>query len=341
MNIYNKYKDHPAHVMYELYHWEAHPSQYDDSHEFEEIPGDWWYQQPFTKPSNVTHRIVHYECYREAYPDVTIPALVDDGPDGNNPTLSTGCIVSKKFRAMYTSIVVIGLDKKIAFAAHWPPNNSGNWNETTAKQWVNSEYLKFDSKLEELLSGIDSEPPEVEVKSPSSGDDLTVGATEDITWTATDNVGVVSRAIYLSTDGSTWDLVDSADNNTGTYSWTVSNDVSNNCKIKVVAYDEIGNAGDDESGSFEIGATSIIYDLNKARELIAIRKNAGSYSVYMPFAGSFDVAVTDVQGKQIAAFTTTNGRGWYEVQGSLSSGMHIVSIKMPGRTIVSKVWFVR
>ncbi len=270
-----------------------------------------------------------------------IPTLVDDGPDGNNPTLSTGCIVSKKFKAMYTSIVVIGLDKKVAFVAHWPPYQGGNWTDAAAKKWVNSEYPKFDKALEDLLAGIDSEPPEVEVKSPSSGDDLTVGVTEDIIWTATDNVGVVSRAIYLSTDGSTWDLIDSADNNSGTYSWTIPNDVSNDCKIKVIAYDEIGNAGNNESESFSIGSTGIIHNLTKAKELISIRKNAGSYSVYMPFAGSYNVTITDVQGKQIASFNTSNGRGWYAMQGALSSGMHLVSVKTPGRTIVSKVWFVR
>ncbi len=340
MNIYNKYKDHPAHVMYEIYHWEAHPSQYDDSHEFQEIPGDWWYQQPFTRPQNLEHRIIHAECYKDAYPDVKIPLLVDKGSDGNPPMI-TNCPVSRQFKAMYTSIVVIGLDKKVAFAAHWPPHNNGNWNETTAKQWVNSEYPKFDKKLEELLANIDSEPPEVEVTSPSAGQELTAGTVENITWTATDNVGVVSRAIYLSTDGSTWKLVDSADNNTGTYSWTVPNDVSNNCKIKVIAYDEIGNAGEDESDAFSIGATNIIYNPDKARELVAIRNNQGSFSVYNPFTGIFDVTVTDVQGKQIASFTTSNGRGWYDLTGSLSSGMHLVSIKMPGRTVVSKIWFVR
>ncbi len=336
MNIYNKYKEHAGHVMYELYHWEAHPSQNDDSHEFTEIPGDWWYQQPFTKPSNVEHRIEHFEVYREAYPDVTIPGLVDDGSDGNVPS-NTNCIVSKKFKAMYTSIVVIGLDKKIAFVAHWPPHNNGNWNETTAKEWVNEEYPAFDDALDELLSNIDGVPPEVEVTSPSGGDELEAGKDEEITWTATDNVGVVSRAIYLTTDGSTWELVDSADDNTGTFDWTVPDEASSSCKVKVIAYDEIGNAGDGESSDFSIGSTGIIHDLTKAKELVTFRKNAGSYSIYVPFAGSFDVAVTDVQGKQIASFTTTNGRGWYDLQRPVSSGMHIISIKTPGRTIVNKV----
>ncbi len=44
----------------------------------------------------------------------------------------------------------------------------------------------------------------------SAGDELVVDAEQEIKWNATDNVDVVSRAIYLTTDGSSWELVDSA-----------------------------------------------------------------------------------------------------------------------------------
>lgn len=342
MAVYNKHKDNPYIATYELYHWEAHPSQYDDSHEFNEVPGDWWYQQPFTKPSGLEHRIEHHDCYKEAYPEVTIPCLIDDGRDGSSPCyLNTQCVVSKKFKAMYTSIVTIGLDGKVAFAAHWPPELSGNWTDAQAKQWVQREYPAWGDALDSLLAAIDTEAPEVAVTSPSGGEELDAGTTHSITWTANDNVGVVSRAIYLTTDGSTWELVDSAGNNTGSYSWTVPDNASNTCKIKVYAYDAMGNAGNAESGTFSIASTGIIDNPVKAKQLLTVRKNAGSYSVYSPFSGNYLVAVTDVCGKQLASFTTSNGSGWYTVPGSLSAGMYMVSIRTPEKTIVSKIWFLR
>lgn len=265
-------------------------------------------------------RVEHYEAYLQKFDFITFPGLVDEG-------YGRDAIVSSKFRANYTTIVTVDLDGEIAYRKDFPNNFSGA-------------YSGLDSKIGDLLDDIDSEPPDVEVTSPSGGEELQVGASHDIEWTADDNVGVVSRAIYLTTDGSTYELVDSADDNTGTFAWTVPDESSNNCKIKVYAYDEMGNTGNGESNVFSIGGTGIINNLTKAKELMTIRKNPGSYSVYNPFSGSYDVTITDVQGKQLASFTT-NGRGWYTIPVSISSGMHFVSIRTPEKTIVSKIWFVR
>ena len=156
MEIYNKYKDHPAFAMYELYHWEAHPSDtLNDSHEFihpdpsGNFEDEWWRRQPFKKPNGVGHRIIHYECYKEEYPDVTMPGLIDDGPDGNYPVNNTGCLVSKKFKAKYTSVVTIGLDGKCIYASHWPPGPGGTAEQ--AVQWVGYTYDDLDDLLYEQL----------------------------------------------------------------------------------------------------------------------------------------------------------------------------------------------
>lgn len=202
-------------------------------------------------------------------------------------------------------------------------------------------YSGLDSKIGDLLSGIDTQAPEAAVTSPSAGEELKVGETHDIEWTATDNVGVESIALYLTTDGSNYELVDSSDNNTGTYEWTVPNETSNDCKIKVYAYDAMGNVGSDESGVFSIGGTSIIHNLSEAGKMITISKNSTSYNIYIPFTGNYTVTISDVQGKQLNSFTTSNGIGWYNVPASLSSGMHIVSIRTPGRTIVKRFWYMR
>ncbi len=135
--------------MYEVYHWEAHPSRNNDSHRFREVSGDWWYQQPFTKPNGLEHRIEHHECYMKAYPEIKIPALVDDGPDGANPKLNTGCIVSKKFKASYTSVYVVGLDGEFLYISHWPPGPGGTVQG--AKIWVDTTYKGLDKILTENM----------------------------------------------------------------------------------------------------------------------------------------------------------------------------------------------
>ena len=156
MEIYNKYKDHPAFAMYEFYHWEAHPSDtLNDNHEFihpdpnGNFEDEWWRKQPFTKPDGLQHRLIHYECYKEEYPDVTMPCLIDDGPDGNYPVNNTGCLVSNKFKAKYTSVVTIGLDGKCIYASHWPPGPGGTAEQ--AVQWVGYTFDDLDELLDEQL----------------------------------------------------------------------------------------------------------------------------------------------------------------------------------------------
>lgn len=288
--------------MYDIYHWEAHPNS---SYPTCDMP----------------ERVEHYEAYLQKYPFIELPGLVDEG-------YGHDAEVSDLFNASYTSIRTVDLNGEIVYKKDFPNNWSGA-------------YSGLDSKIEQLLSGIDTQAPEANVTSPSGGEELKVGETHDVTWTATDNVGVVSRSIYLTTDGSTYDLVDSSDDNTGTYSWTIPNETSINCKVKVNAYDAMGNMGSDESGVFSIGPTSIINNLSEANKMITIRKNSQSYSIYLPFSGNYTVAISDVQGKLLTSFTTANGIGWYNVPASLSSGMHIVSIKTPGRTINRRFWYMR
>ena len=82
----------------------------------------------------------------------------------------------------------------------------------------------------------DQQAPTVNVTSPGSSDVLVVGTIHEITYSAEDNVGVIARAIYFnSNNGSNLSLIDSSTDNTGSYTWTVPNEVSMECKIKIFA----------------------------------------------------------------------------------------------------------
>jgi hypothetical protein len=77
----------------------------------------------------------------------------------------------------------------------------------------------------------------------------------DITWTATDDIGVTSVDILLSTDGGSSypTTVATGESNDGTYSWTVPSSPTTEARIKVIAYDAATNSGEDVSDAdFEI-----------------------------------------------------------------------------------------
>lgn|GEM_PF-3757462 len=94
----------------------------------------------------------------------------------------------------------------------------------------------------------------VTVVSPNGGETWSVGSPYDITWTSDPSPPDWASEvdIWLSTDsGSTWTLLiaDSTEND-GSDSWTPTDaDVSDNCRIKVVARGEGSWTGSDTSDS--------------------------------------------------------------------------------------------
>jgi len=105
-----------------------------------------------------------------------------------------------------------------------------------------------------IPAGPDTTPPTVTVTSPNGGENWTVGTSQTITWTASDDVGVTSIDIYYSTNGgATYHTIATGEANDGAYTWTVPNTPSTTCRVKVVAHDAAGNTGEDVSdGNFII-----------------------------------------------------------------------------------------
>lgn len=107
----------------------------------------------------------------------------------------------------------------------------------------------------------DVTPPVITVNQPNGGESLTAGSTYAITWTASDNRGVVEVALSLSVDGgATYSPITTVPGNPGTYSWTVPNTPSSQCRIRAVASDQAGNTGSDVSdAAFTIAAAPSNY----------------------------------------------------------------------------------
>ncbi|HLG15148.1 MAG TPA: Ig-like domain-containing protein [Blastocatellia bacterium] len=100
-----------------------------------------------------------------------------------------------------------------------------------------------------VFSG-DLTPPQVTVTSPNGGQTIYTGSIVTITWTASDNVGITSQNVYLSTNGgSTYTSI--AGNLGGSvrqYTWTVPAMASTtSARIRVLARDLACNLGQDNS----------------------------------------------------------------------------------------------
>jgi hypothetical protein len=95
----------------------------------------------------------------------------------------------------------------------------------------------------------DTQVPSVAVAAPNGAEQWIAGEHHDITWSATDNVGVTSVDIRLSTDGGLTypTLIATGEANDGVYDWTAAGGPSDSCMVKVVAHDAAGNLGEDVS----------------------------------------------------------------------------------------------
>lgn len=109
------------------------------------------------------------------------------------------------------------------------------------------------------ILALDSQPPVVTVNVPNGGEVWDIGITHNITWTATDNVGVTETKFDYSTDsGNNWLLIrDWAVGNQGDYAWTVPDNPATTARVRVSARDGAGNiAFDISNGDFTISAAN-------------------------------------------------------------------------------------
>ncbi|NNE07225.1 MAG: Ig-like domain-containing protein, partial [Gemmatimonadetes bacterium] len=97
--------------------------------------------------------------------------------------------------------------------------------------------------------GNDSTPPAVTVLSPNGGGSHAAGGFTTVSFTATDASGILYVDFYFSDDGgSSFKLVGQSEPyNAGSFSWFVPNRPGSANRLKVVAVDSVGNAGEDDS----------------------------------------------------------------------------------------------
>ncbi len=204
----------------------------------------------------------------------------------------------------------------------------------------------------------DTEQPDVTLTSPVGGEELAGGETHEITWGATDNVGVTSIDILCSWDsGATYpDVVATGLQNDGSFTWSVPDTSSTTSRIRVIARDAAGLAWyDDSDDDFATTGGTGIDDGGMRR--FALEQNVPNpfnpmthiaYSI--PRSARVELRIYDVSGKVVRRLVDTelpandyvavwNGRN-DDGQAS-ASGIYFYRLTADGQELARKMILLR
>jgi len=164
--------------------------------------------------------------------------------------------------------------------------------------------------------------PLVTLDAPVGGESWQMGSTHDITWTATDAVGVTSVDVEWSAHGTDgpWQPIALDSPNDGTQAWTLPVVPTDSAVVRVTARDAATNAGTAASGLFEVHDPNLGVDHGVPARLALERprpnpsRREASLAFALPAAGTVRLEVLDVSGRRVWSRTA-----------SLAAGTHVWS----------------
>jgi hypothetical protein len=136
--------------------------------------------------------------------------------------------------------------------------------------------------LGSVLPNVDTVAPTVTLTRPDGGETFIEATNEAINWNASDNVGVTSVSLDVSTDnGLNWDPIASGLANSGTFLWSVPGTLSNQALVRITAFDTQNQAVDQSNAVFTIASN---VDSGNPGLAFAVHKPAPS-----PFSGTTSI----------------------------------------------------
>ncbi len=208
-------------------------------------------------------------------------------------------------------------------------------------------------------SVIDVESPLATVTSPNGGEVFHFGSTRDITWTATDNIGVVSVCILLSTDGGATfpDTIAAGETNDGVYEWPVPDVDCETARIRVLASDGADNTGEDESDAdFRLwgyqsgvdgpGATRVPDGVSIAMVEGALATARATIEFGLPSPSAARIDCYDVAGRRIARVMNGHRQeGYHRIEWDLKTeagcrlgpGIYFLRLDSDGGSVTTKI----
>ncbi len=193
-----------------------------------------------------------------------------------------------------------------------------------------------------ILDDDDVTPPSVTVLAPNGGETVVQGASVNLDWSASDNVGVDAVDLYLSRDdGATWESIATDLANTGSYAWTSTGPLTQLARLKVVARDYHVQTGEDASdAAWAISdATGVepVIPVAFAFDLASANPSRGTSRIRyaLPRDQHVRLAIMDVRGRVVAVLRDEDeAAGVHEVTwegrsggGTAPAGIYFVSFQ--------------
>ena len=194
--------------------------------------------------------------------DQTSPSVAVTSPNGGE-TWATGSSHDVTWTAGDKAVTSIDIDYSVDGGLAWLPVATGEANDgsyawsipddptTDALVRVTAHDGAGNSSFDVSDSAFaiaDEEDPSATVTSPNGAETWATGSSHDVTWTATDNIGVASIDIDYSVDGGlAWLPVATGEANDGSYAWSIPDDPTTDALVRVTAHDGAANSGSDTS----------------------------------------------------------------------------------------------
>jgi hypothetical protein len=155
-------------------------------------------------------------------------------------------------------------------------------------------------------TGPDAGPPAVLVQGPNGGEVLAAGEPIRVTWSASDDVGIVSQSVEVSLDGgSSWEAIVAVGPIPRAHEFVPDARARGALLVRVTARDAAGNSGSDQSdAAAEVRARPAV-------ERVTLKPTGGGYLLRVSGTGLAANAAVRVNGEAVdvpATFDAARGR---------------------------------
>jgi immune inhibitor A len=192
------------------------------------------------------------------------------------------------------------------------------------------------------VGAADTEDPVVTATQPNGGETWDMDSFFDIMWAATDNVGVTSIDILLSSDGGVTfpHTIATGEANDGVFNWLVDVSSTTEARVKVIAYDAAGNNGEDVSDAdFELydPLSGVTTEIERPGRLTISEATPNPFSKRtsirfgLPVGGRISLEAYDVTGRQVAMIA----------EGDYPAGYHTIEWKGVEEVAGTGLYFLR
>ena len=141
--------------------------------------------------------------------------------------------------------------------------------------------------------------------SPNGGENWPVGASRNITWTSSNIANI--KLQYSTNNGTNWINITNVSAGAGSYSWTVPNTISSNCKVMI---SDVSNASlfDESDSVFSIGPTP------------SITVNSPNGGETWDVGSSHSITWTSISIDNVMIeYSTNNGTNWITIIASTTA----------------------